>query len=295
MNKRQKITDYIDPVLSATNSNGEYLHHHVFLAVDNIRSTEQERYDTQIRDHIVDLVSSTWNTDITSDSLHTFNRYRSETVHNCIQKLRLHFSNVESRITVDANFNKGHHPLFSLNMLHRTNDLDPSQFIKVPSFNFLELDHHFFKRALTAEMQSNKNRRLENFFIFNIDEESKVYESLPEGNARNRYVLSKGLTFHELIVLYYTCSTRRSLVEGNWNALEKTFCYIHPDDLKNLLKLMDDFIATYKLDFHQKLNENHFFDQYMRSFFHMMLDRLEEGNFDYIHEALYEPEDNQEE
>ncbi|GFH61675.1 predicted protein [Chaetoceros tenuissimus] len=292
MNKKQKITDYIDPVITATNNNGEYLHHHVFLAVDD-RPNEQEEYDTLIRNQIVDLISSSWNTDFKQGSLPLLTQFRSDTVHNCIAKLRLHFANIESRISVDATFTKGHHPLFSRNMLHRTTVLDPSQFTKVLSLDFLELEHQCFRSALNAEMKANNNKRLQNFLIFNLDEDSKSYESF-ESNPE-RYVLSKGLTLHEIIVLYYTCSKRRSLVEGNWNALEKTFSYIHPDDLKKLIKEMDNFIATYKLDFHKKLKENQFFDLYMRAFFHMMLDPVEQGDWDYMHSALYETEGNTEE
>lgn len=284
----------MDPVLNATDGNGEYLHPHVFLAVDDDRPSDQEAYDTEIRDAIVDLVSSSWNAETTQTSLPTLNPYRSEIVHNCIRKMRLYFSNVESRIIVEAptgNGNhRGHHPLFSLNILSRTTDLNPTMFTKVPSFNFLNSDNQFYREPLTAEMQTNGNRCLENFFIFNIDEDSKVYEQLPEESARRRYVLSKGLTFHEIIVLYYACSTRRSLVIANMNALEKTFCYIHPQDLKKIIDHMDGFIATNQLEFHRQLHENNFFDEYMRPFFHMMLDPVEQGNFDFIHPALNEEE-----
>ena len=91
------------------------------------------------------------------------------------------------------------------------------------------------------------------------------------------FVLSRGLTFHKLIVLYYTCSTRRCLVEVNWKALQDVFYYIYPQDLKQLINAMDDFIAVNGVNFHHKLNENQFFEKYMVSFFHMMLDPVEEG------------------
>lgn len=297
MSKRKKITDYIGPTPISTNGNGENLHHHVFLAVDHNRSIEQEGYDTQIRDHIVDLVSSSWNSVVTNESLPKLTEFRCETINNCFRKLKLHFSNVESRISVEATpgtrIHRGHHPFFSFLILHRQNDLDPTMFTKVPSFEFLNLDGGSFMPALTHEMQHNNNRRLENFLIFNIDENSKVYEVLPEENegnlmTRNRFVFSKGLTFHELIVLYFTCSTRRCLVEVNWKALEDVFCYIYPPDLKELIKAMDNFITDNGLHFHRELNENQFFDRYMSSFFHMMLDPVEEGDVNWYHEVLNE-------
>lgn len=297
MSKKQKITDYIEPAPIPTNGNGDNLHHHVFLAVDHNRSTEQEGYDTQIRDQIVDLVSSSWNATVTNDSLPKLTEFRCDTIHNCFRKLKLHFSNVESRISVEATagtrIHRGHHPFFSLNMLHRQSDLDPTMFTKVPSFKFLYLDGGSFMPPLTFEMQHNNNRLLENFFIFNIDENSKVFEFLPEEDnanqvTRDRFVFCKGLTFHELVVLYYTCSTRRCLVEVNMKALEDVFCYIYPQDLQGLIVEMDNFIDVNGLDFHRQLNENEFFEKYMKSFFQMMLDPVEEGDVDWLHPNLNE-------
>ena len=182
MSKKQKITDYIEPAPTPTNGNGENLHHHVFLAVDHNRSVEQEGYDTQIRDQIVDLVSSSWNATVTNDSLPKLTEFRCDTIHNCFRKL----------------------------------------------------------------------------------------------------------TFHELIVLYYTCSTRRCLVEVNMKALEDVFCYIYPQDLQGLIEEMDNFIEVNGLNFHRQMNENEFFEKYMKSFFQMMLDPVEEGDVDWLHPDLNE-------
>ena len=171
MSKKQKITHHLCGTgPTTTNTNGEPIHPHVFLALDHNCSTEQGAYDTKTRDYIVDLVSSTWNIDIQTQHLPTLTEYRSETLNECIRKLRLHFANVESRISVEAGYggsHKGHHPLFSKNTLHRNIILDPTRFTKIPSFEFLDLGGQMFRPSITSEIQENNNLQLQNFLIFN--------------------------------------------------------------------------------------------------------------------------------
>ena len=273
---------------------------HIFLSLETQPElvSGQRVYDSLIQEAIVDIIVPAWNPDPSVSLVPSLTPFRSDTLDAAFKKLRSHYQDFQYLVSVDG-VNGGHHPLFSHNLLSRSEALDARAFIKVPSIAYLNFDGSRYMLALKSEMERHNNRRLQNFMIFHYDENRKDFRELLAGEedttatpriSRERFVKATGLTFHEFICFYVLCSCRRLNIDEDGTAETATsvFSYIHKADVKRIIHHMDAFIVANGIEFHGLLKENQFFELYMKVLYNMMFGPVEVADVDLLHEVLHE-------